>query len=64
MTLTESFHQVNEDDSAVLNYDEKRPESRVVKTTMGKLYRDKKYLQDLVVDDKFPGKFANILPYF
>lgn len=55
VTLTESFHQVNEDDSAVLNYDEKRPESRVVKTTMGKLYRDKKYLQDLVVDDKFPA---------
>ncbi|XP_055995865.1 uncharacterized protein LOC125647895 isoform X2 [Ostrea edulis] len=57
VTLTQAgaLHHVNEDDSAVLNYDEKRPKSRVVKTTMGKLYKDKKYLQNLVEDGKFPA---------
>jgi hypothetical protein len=56
-------HQVNEDDSSVLNYDEKRPVSRVVKTTMGKLYKDKKYLQNLIEDGKFPGTYVCLDTY-
>ncbi|XP_062568921.1 outer dynein arm-docking complex subunit 4-like [Saccostrea cucullata] len=55
LSQAETPHDENDDDSTVLNYDEKRPESRVVKKTMGKLYSDKKYLQHLIEDDQFPA---------
>lgn len=61
VTLRETPHPGVEDDSTVLNYDDKRPESRVVKTTMGKMYKDKKFLQHLVVDDQFPGMLPNLI---
>lgn len=39
-----------------LYFEEKKPDPELVKSTLGVLYADKKYLEDLVTAKHFPGK--------